>query len=90
MGMNSDQYPNRSVEDLIRIHAAWVENSSARKIRGDLLRVVAKALNEVLRDATAVGTPLGPAPRINPEFCFEPSVPVYPIMSFAWKPASTD
>ena len=54
MGMHHGQNPTRSFKDLIRIHSAWFEFNSARKRRGDHLRVVAKGLNRVLLDATAV------------------------------------
>lgn len=75
---------------MIRIHTAWVEYSIASKRRGVYLQMVAKAFNRVLRDATAVRTPLGPSPRLNPDQFFELSVPVYSILSYAWVPTSTD
>ena len=75
MNMHPDQNLNRKLDDLIRIHAAWVEYNSARKRRSGLLRVVAKELNHDLRDATAVRNLLGPAPRLDPELFFELSAP---------------
>ena len=74
MGMHPDQNPDRLVDELIRIHAPWVEYNSARKGRGDILRVIAKALNRVLRDNIAVRAPHGPDPRLDPELFFDPSI----------------
>ena len=90
MGMHPDQNPDRLVDELIRIHAPWVEYNSARKRRRHLLRVVAKAVIRILRDATAVRTSLGSAPRLGPELFLKLSVPMYLIMIYAWVTASTD
>ena len=80
--MYPDQNFTCSVDSLTRVYVAWVKYISARKRRGDLLRVVTKALNRVLRDATAVGIPLRASCSTRLEIFFEPSVPVYSIMSY--------
>lgn len=87
MGMHPDQNPTYSVDDLILIYAAWVAYNSAIKLRGDLLQVVVKALNRILRDATAARSSIGPAPSTRPGPLGVS--PVYPTMRYAWIPAST-
>ena len=86
MGMHPDKTPSRSTEDLSRIYAAWAEYAAARKRRADLLRIVAKKLNRVFQNAVSVKSSFGPTPLLDPELFFEPSVPMYPIMSYAWVP----
>ena len=44
----------------------------------------AKSLNLVLYDEVDTGSLEGLAPRIDLEFFFDPSLPVYHIMSYAW------
>ena len=76
--------PLRSTKDLSRIYAAWFDYAAARKRRGDLLRKVAKTLSIALQDAASAKSSRGPTPLLDPELLFEPSVPVYPIMCYAW------
>ena len=92
IGMHPDQSPSRSTEDLSRICAAWVDDAAAFKRRGNLLRKVAKSSSVALQDVDPGSTKSsrGPTPFLDPEIFFESSVPVYPIITYAWMPEGAD
>ena len=81
VGLHPDCNPIRPASELSDLFTMWSEYATARKRRGDLLRIAVKALDKSLREAISVKTAHGAAPRLDPELCFEPSVPIYPLTS---------
>lgn len=90
MGMHPDFNSTRSATDVSNLFALWSEYSTARKHREDLLRLSINSLNRVLHEAVVTRMPDGPAPALDPELYFEPSVPNYPLVSRAWVPSTPD
>ena len=68
----------------------WAEYYAARKRGGDLLRLAVKFLNRVLNKAISARVPDEPAPDLNHELYFKPSVPHYPVVGHAWVPSNPD
>ena len=89
MGMHPDSNSIRSPADVETLFALWSELSATRKRRGDFLRLAAKSLTRVRDDAVSVRIHDGPAPALDPELYFEPTVPHYPLVSHAWVPSSS-
>ena len=78
------------LKDFSQIYAAWVDYAAARQCRGDLLLKLAKNLSSVLTDAKSAKSSRGTTFLFDHELYFKPSVPVCPIMSYAWMPTGAD
>ena len=67
MGLNPDENPFRSTEDLSRILSDLVEYAAARKHRVEILRKVEKTLSSVSQGAPSAKTSRGTSPLLDPE-----------------------
>ena len=80
----------RSTVDVGILVALWEESSAARKRRRYFLRLAVMSLNNVPNEVVSARIPDGPAPALDTEVYFDPSVPHYPLQSHAWVPSSPD
>ena len=91
MGMYPDfDSSTRSTVDVGILVALWEESSAARKRRRYFLRLAVMSLNNVPNEVVSARIPDGPAPALDTEVYFDPSVPHYPLQSHAWVPSSPD
>ena len=90
MRMHPDFDSTRSTADVGMLFALCSEYFVSRKRHRYLLRLEIKSLNRVLNEAVSTRMPDGPAPALDPELCFEPSVHHCPLVGHAWLPSSPE
>ena len=49
-----------------------------------------KTLDKALHEDVKAGLPSGSAPVLDPELYFEPTLPHYPVVSYAWVSTGSD
>ncbi|KAE8968193.1 hypothetical protein PF011_g27269 [Phytophthora fragariae] len=92
LGLYPDLNPGRTPAELALALKLWQQYSQERKRRGDALRPVLNELYSTLYQAskTVDSANNQPAPNLDPELYFDPSVPFAPPANLPWVPASAD
>ncbi|KAE9300705.1 hypothetical protein PF008_g22942 [Phytophthora fragariae] len=92
LGLHPDLNPGRTPAELALALKLWQQYSHERKRRSDALRPVLNELYGTLYQASNVVDSANdqPAPGLDPELYFDPSVPFAPPANLPWVPASAD
>ncbi|KAE8972860.1 hypothetical protein PR002_g26378 [Phytophthora rubi] len=92
LGLHPDLNPGRTPAELALPLKLWQQYSHERKRRSDALRPVLNELYGTLYQASKVVDSANgqPAPGLDPELYFDPSVPFAPPANLPWVPASAD
>ncbi|KAE9293107.1 hypothetical protein PF008_g24887 [Phytophthora fragariae] len=92
LGLHPDLNPGRTPAELALALQLWQQYSHERKRRSDALRPVLNELYGTLYQASKAVDSANdqPAPDLDPELYFDPSVPFAPPANLPWVPASAD
>ncbi|KAE9275690.1 hypothetical protein PR003_g29261 [Phytophthora rubi] len=92
LGLHPDLNLGRTPAELALALKLWQQYSHERKRRSDALRPVLNELYGTLYQASKVVDSANdqPAPGLDPELYFDPSVPFAPPANLPWVPASAD
>ncbi|KAE9148693.1 hypothetical protein PF001_g12343 [Phytophthora fragariae] len=92
LGLHPDLNPGRTPAELALALQLWQQYSHERKRRSDALRPVLNELYGTLYQASKVVDSANdqPAPDLDPELYFDPSVPFAPPANLPWVPVSAD
>ena len=81
LGLHPSQNPGVDIHDLDNALALWFDYSRERKRRADAIRPVLKDWYSTLFEAASSSNSAGPAPQLDAELFFEPTVPLPPMAS---------
>ncbi|GMF55589.1 unnamed protein product [Phytophthora fragariaefolia] len=92
LGLHPDLYPTSSADELALAYQLWQKYSHERKRRSDALRSVLTELYGTLYKAVTEFDAASntPAPQLDSELYFDPSVPFAPPANLPWFPTSAD
>ncbi|KAE8908368.1 hypothetical protein PF010_g20360 [Phytophthora fragariae] len=92
LSLHPDLNPGRTPAELALALQLWQQYSHERKRRSDALRPVLNELYGTLYQASKAVDSANdqPAPDLDPELYFDPSVPFAPPANLPWVPASAD
>ncbi|KAE8988794.1 hypothetical protein PR003_g22909 [Phytophthora rubi] len=92
LGLHPDLNPGRTPAELALALKLWQQYIHERKRRSDALRPVLNELYSTLYQASKVVDSANdqPAPDLDPELYFDPSVPFAPPANLPWVPFSAD
>ncbi|GMF39403.1 unnamed protein product [Phytophthora fragariaefolia] len=92
LGLHPDLNPTSSADELALAYQLWQKYSHERKRRSDALRSVLTELYGTLYKAVTEfdATSNTPAPQLDSELYFDPSVPFAPPANLPWFPTSAD
>ncbi|KAE8879914.1 hypothetical protein PF010_g19723 [Phytophthora fragariae] len=92
LGLHPDLNPGRTPAELALALKLWQQYSHERKRRSDALRPVLNELYGTLYQVSKVVDLANdqPAPGLDPELYFDPTVPFAPPANLSWVPASAD
>ncbi|GMF38006.1 unnamed protein product [Phytophthora fragariaefolia] len=90
MGLHPSQQTSSSYEEIPEMYAEWFKYKLNRKRRSDALRGLMTSISDGLFSAVMKVVDGVPAPDVDAEVYFEPSVPVYPLVNLSWIPGGAD
>ncbi|GMG17010.1 unnamed protein product [Phytophthora fragariaefolia] len=90
MGLHPSQQASRSYEEIADMYAEWFQYKLCRKRRSDALRSLMATISDDLYSAVVKSIGGVPAPDVDAELYFEPSVPVYLLVNLSWIPGRSD
>ncbi|GMF32057.1 unnamed protein product [Phytophthora fragariaefolia] len=90
MGLHPRQQASSSYEEIAEMYAEWSKYKLNRKRRSDALRGLMISISDNLFSAVMKVVDGVPAPDVDAEVYFEPSVPVYPLVNLSWIPGGAD
>ncbi|GMG18096.1 unnamed protein product [Phytophthora fragariaefolia] len=90
MGLHPSQQASSSYEEIAEMYAEWSKYKLNRKRRSDALRGLMTSISDNLFSAVMKVVDGVPAPDVDDEVYFEPSVPVYPLVNLSWIPSGAD
>ncbi|GMF43590.1 unnamed protein product [Phytophthora fragariaefolia] len=92
LGLHPDLNPSSSADELALAYQLWQKYSHERKRRSDALRSVLTELYGTLYEAVTEFDAASntPAPLLDSELYFDPSVPFAPPVNLPWFPTSAD
>ncbi|GMF40703.1 unnamed protein product [Phytophthora fragariaefolia] len=92
LGLHPDLNPTSSADELALAYQLWQKYRHERKRRSDALRSVLTELNGTLYKAVTEFDAASntPAPQLDSELYFDPSVPFAPPANLPWFPTSAD
>ncbi|GMF17644.1 unnamed protein product [Phytophthora fragariaefolia] len=92
LGLHPDLNPTSSADELALAYQLWQKYRHERKRRSDALRSVFTELYGTLYKAVTEFDAASdtPAPQLDSELYFDPSVPFAPLANLPWFPTSAD
>ncbi|GMF57292.1 unnamed protein product [Phytophthora fragariaefolia] len=90
MELHPSQQASSSYEEIAEMYAKWSKYKLNRKRRSDALRGRMTTISDNLFSAVMKVVDGVPAPDVDAEVYFEPSVPVYPLVNLSWIPGGAD
>ncbi|GMF49034.1 unnamed protein product [Phytophthora fragariaefolia] len=90
MGLHPSWQASRSYEEIADMYTEWFRYKLCRKRRSDALRSLMATISDDLYSAVVKSIGGVPAPDVDAELYFEPSVPVYPLVNLSWIPGGSD
>ncbi|GMF53891.1 unnamed protein product [Phytophthora fragariaefolia] len=83
MGLHPSQQASSSYEGIAAMYTEWSKYKLNRKRRSDALRGLMTTISDNLFSAVMKVVDGVPAPDVDAEVYFEPSVPVYPLVNLS-------
>ncbi|GMF47838.1 unnamed protein product [Phytophthora fragariaefolia] len=83
MRLHPSQQTSSSNEEIAEVYAEWFKYKLNRKRRSDALRGLMTSISDGLFSAVMKVVDGVPAPDVDAEVYFEPSVPVYPLVTLS-------
>ncbi|GMF33092.1 unnamed protein product [Phytophthora fragariaefolia] len=90
MGLHPSPQASRPYEEIADMYAEWFQYKLCRKRRSEALRSLMATISDDLYSAVVKSIGGVPAPDVDAELYFEPSVPVYPLVNLSWIPGGCD
>ncbi|GMF45639.1 unnamed protein product [Phytophthora fragariaefolia] len=90
MGLHPSQQASCSYEEIAEMYAEWFKYKLNRKRRSDTLRGLMTSISDGMFSAVMKVVDGVPAPDVDAEVYFEPSVPVYSLVNLSWIPGGAD
>ncbi|GMF39947.1 unnamed protein product [Phytophthora fragariaefolia] len=84
MGLHPSQQASRSYEEIADMYAEWFQYKLCRKRQSDALWSLMATISDDLYSAVVKSIGGVPAPDVDAELYFEPSVPVYLLVNLSW------
>ncbi|KAI9991619.1 hypothetical protein PInf_016962 [Phytophthora infestans] len=90
MGLHPDVNPAATPAQLAEVYELWLVYKRERKRRSDTLRSLVVAVYDQLYSAVTQKLGDEPAPLVDAEVYFDPSVPHYSPVNLSWVPSGRD
>ncbi|GMF47903.1 unnamed protein product [Phytophthora fragariaefolia] len=90
MGLHPSRQASRSYEEIADMNTEWFRYKLCRKRRSGALRSLMATISDDLYSAVVKSIDGVPAPDVDAELYFEPSVPMYPLVNLSWIPGGSD
>ncbi|GMF47921.1 unnamed protein product [Phytophthora fragariaefolia] len=90
MGLHPSRQGSRSYEEIADMYTEWFRYKLCRKRRSDALRSLMATISDDLYSAVVKSIGGVPAPDVDAELYFEPSVPLNPLVNLSWIPGGSD